>query len=326
MLSLGYSRYEASGVPEALLFGQPSAGGPPLFPLDRGWDVEAACHGPSRPFPSPEAQRAPGACEYQPTGDRTYNFWQKLPGDRLRLSNCYCYALDRFEGGWCFPGQGGGMGELLQNEMTCGGLAARAAADGAAPAPRSAAVGGPQPREGHYIALFLRPQEACDFPHCGPDFHLLRRDASGTWSHKAGETPATDRDANGAVITDPEAAALRGTYTQYCGYFHVVPPAMRVGTHAAAPDRATSGLQRWRAAGLAVEVAPLPYDPAGDVVDDAARRRGAEAMARLQRGEAAVEDRPASGQGGGGNGGQQEQQPQQRAQDQSSRKLLLRGA
>lgn len=34
--------------------------------------------------------------------------------------------------------------------------------------------------------------------------------------------PATNRDLFGALVTDPEAAALQGSY-QLCGYFRVEP-------------------------------------------------------------------------------------------------------
>jgi hypothetical protein len=64
--------------------------------------------------------------------------------------------------------------------MSCADLSRRVASDGAAPASRADALGGaPPPAGGHYIAMFLRPQEACDFPHCGPDFHFMRRDDGG---------------------------------------------------------------------------------------------------------------------------------------------------
>lgn len=32
------------------------------------------------------------------------SYWQKLPGDLRRLSNCYCYALDLRVNGFCTPG------------------------------------------------------------------------------------------------------------------------------------------------------------------------------------------------------------------------------
>lgn len=96
------------------------------------------------------------------------------------------------------------MGELLQNSMTCDDLASRVVADGGTKVSREAAVHGSVPSDGHYIALFYRPLESCDFAHCGKDFHFMRRDAGGAWSHKTGEAPVTDRDADGKQLTDPE--------------------------------------------------------------------------------------------------------------------------
>ena len=45
-----------------------------MSPLSGPWRLwsrqspQAVCHGPSRPFPSPKAENAPGACAYAPTG------------------------------------------------------------------------------------------------------------------------------------------------------------------------------------------------------------------------------------------------------------------
>lgn len=43
-------------------------------------------------------------------------------------------------------------------------------------------------------------------------------------------------------------------------------------------------LQRWRDAGYGVSVAPLPYDPAVDFVDEAAKAKERLALQRLQMG------------------------------------------
>ena len=55
------------------------------------------------------------------------------------------------------------------------------------------------------------------------DYHWYRQDADGMWSHKMGQTPATNRDNSNNLITDP-AAANRGAYTNFCGYFCVYEP------------------------------------------------------------------------------------------------------
>jgi hypothetical protein len=41
------------------------------------------------------------------------------------------------------------------------------------------------------------------------DYHWLRQDADGMWSHKPGWDRATNRDSDGALIFDPREAALR---------------------------------------------------------------------------------------------------------------------
>ena len=40
-------------------------------------------------------------------------------------------------------------------------------------------------------------------------FHFYRRDSDGLWSHKPGQTQATNRDASGRLIFDPRTADLR---------------------------------------------------------------------------------------------------------------------
>lgn len=307
-----YNRYEANNVPESLLFGDSQ-----LFPIDMGPSVESMCYGPSRPFPSQQAQQARGACEYEPSGRGEYSFWQKLPGDRLRLANCYCYATDQFQGSWCYPGLGSGMGELVQTSMDCADLSSRVQSDGGKPVARDTAVYGPVPSDGHYIALFYRPQWSCNFARCAPDFHFMRRDSGGAWSQKQGEAPVTDKDDAGKLITDPEAATLQGGYTEFCGYFHMDPSKLHIGTDRT-PDRVNNIVQRWRDAGLAVRVTPLPYNPSTDDVDEVQAAMDLMRLQRLQQQQ----------QGGG------DQQQQQRSssdgsssrQDvQSGGRKLLRG-
>jgi len=42
----------------------------------------------------------------------------------------------------------------------------------------------------------------------GYDYHWLRQDANGMWSHKPGWSPATNRDSAGKLIHDPRTAKL----------------------------------------------------------------------------------------------------------------------
>jgi hypothetical protein len=53
------------------------------------------------------------------------------------------------------------------------------------------------------------------------DYHWLRRDDSGRWSHKTGiGSPASDVDDSGNKITDP-VRCDRGEYVHFVGFFVV---------------------------------------------------------------------------------------------------------
>jgi hypothetical protein len=114
---------------------------------------------------------------------------------------------------------------MYRQKMTCKALSKGVISDGGQAVPRQTALAG-QPSSGHYIALMARP-ESCIKGHCyEADFHAMRKDSSGTWSWKHPGMPATNRDLFGALVTDPEGAALLGSY-QVCGYFKVEPQKVR---------------------------------------------------------------------------------------------------
>jgi hypothetical protein len=230
----------------------------PMFPTV-GYNVLLQCKGPGKAVDF--AQERAGACSFSPNPDNTFTYKEKQPGDRARLSNCYCYALERFAGGWCYPGQGGGAGELQQDKMSCPDLSKRVIADGGLPATKEEALSG-QPTVGHYVALMYRSAQGCGGgaggPRCMPDFHFLRKDSDGFWSQKLGEAPVTNLDRAGQRITNPEAVAKDGGYDEFCGYFKVVPKQMKVGT-VKVPDGVSVGLARWQSKGFNVELSPLPY-------------------------------------------------------------------
>jgi hypothetical protein len=75
-----------------------------------------------------------------------------------------------------------------------------------------------QPSEGHYVGLCIWP---------GFNFHWYRKDDSGYWSHKPGSTEVRDVDNSGHKITDPSLAD-RGGYTDFCGYFQVIPSKIKI--------------------------------------------------------------------------------------------------
>lgn len=54
------------------------------------------------------------------------------------------------------------------------------------------------------------------------DYHWYRQDSDGLWSHKPGTTPVTRLDNSNNLIIDPQTAN-RGPYTEFIGYFEVIP-------------------------------------------------------------------------------------------------------
>jgi hypothetical protein len=287
--------YEADKVPAALLnqggaalFDGGSAGGSvsePMFPLV-GYDVKRQCK--SGAVTEDPTQVKPGSCQYRANKDGTFTYWEKQPGDWARMSNCYCYALDVFKAAWCQPGAASGVA-IDQSTMTCDSLKKAITADGAKEVTAAQALN-TQPPSGHYIAMLLRPQSSCNFARCAPDFHFMRKDANGLWSHKAGEAPAANKDANGALIKDPKTAKISGQYTEFCGYFHVEPSKMNIGT-IPVPNLVSKGVQKWKDNGLKVHVQPLAYNAAVDAVDAQANYAAVQQRQfAVQRGEA-----PASG-------------------------------
>jgi hypothetical protein len=77
-----------------------------------------------------------------------------------------------------------------------------------------------KPAPGYYkVALLVKP--ATGGPNDGDvmDYHWVRQDSNGKWSHKPGETPVTNLDSSGKVIADPSKANFGGY--RFVGYFDV---------------------------------------------------------------------------------------------------------
>jgi hypothetical protein len=131
-------------------------------------------------------------------------------------------------GDTCQPGySNNGRGRSQYSDrMTCSALHLSVTDDGAVPVSRSEALSG-QPAQGHYIIMLARGGGCAGGDDCfEEDFHFLRKDASGTWSWKLPNMPASDKDLEGRPITDPETAPLPGHYTM-CGYYKVEPAKVR---------------------------------------------------------------------------------------------------
>lgn len=133
----------------------------------------------------------------------TPSYWN---GSRRTGNNCYNYTNNKATGTFAQPGKAAGS---QATTMSCAVVHAAAVADGLEPLGESY----PDPilnfKSG--AALVVAP---------GFDYHWYRLDEAGTWTHKPGQTNATNLDNSGSVITDPRTAN-RGVYTQFCGFFRI---------------------------------------------------------------------------------------------------------
>ncbi len=72
---------------------------------------------------------------------------------------------------------------------------------------------GPLNGAGYDIALFIVMNSRGDYE----DYHWLRQDSNGKWSHKRGLDPVTNTDASGNLINNPQVANMN--YDGYQGVF-----------------------------------------------------------------------------------------------------------
>jgi hypothetical protein len=118
-------------------------------------------------------------------------------------NNCYNYANDQVTNTYAQPGSAHGF--ACDPNVRCDDYQNAAAADLLV---RSHTFTNPLAAgRGWYVALTIWP---------GVDFHWYRQDANGCWSHKPGQTPATNLDNDGKPIWDPAMCRL-GPY-DFCSY------------------------------------------------------------------------------------------------------------
>lgn len=128
-------------------------------------------------------------------------------GDGVQYTNnCYNYACDIQNGSYAQPGHASGN---MYQMIDCPNVGPGAVSDGLIETDCEFGCG----RHGccHQVALVIAP---------GFDYHWYRRDRNGLWSHKPGETEATNLDNAGDFIIDPRTAD-RGPYTIFCGCYCV---------------------------------------------------------------------------------------------------------
>lgn len=133
-------------------------------------------------------------------------------------TNCYAFAVNDYQGhdAGKKPSPGRASGFIVPGVRDEDGaeIAYYAELDGLKPASTET-----EHLEGHYrVALVISPND---------DYHWYRENADGTWSHKRGHEPVTNKDAANQIITDPQKAARDyssqggDNYSHFYGFFHV---------------------------------------------------------------------------------------------------------
>ena len=135
---------------------------------------------------------------------KAWNFFP-LQGE----TNCYAYALNEPRTGWARPGNLSSMGSILFPLVPISTSKIRKCLlkDGLLEITEKEALSG----KFHAVALRIYPQT---------DFHFYRRDSSGLWSHKMGQTAVRRLDDDNRLIKNPRLATS-WRYSEFGGYFAV---------------------------------------------------------------------------------------------------------
>lgn len=129
------------------------------------------------------------------------NYWNNNATIRIH-NNCYNYANNKRTDTFAQPGRASGN---MYSALNCAEVGDGAESDGLLPLPLS----GQCPDGMTKVALVIAP---------GWDYHWYRQDSNGLWTHKPGQTSATNLDNSGNIITNPQTCNT-GIYTVFCGYF-----------------------------------------------------------------------------------------------------------
>ncbi len=140
-------------------------------------------------------------CSIPPYDPGYWNGW--FSGQKK--NNCYNYANNVKTNTFAQPGRASGTFCTFSSCMNAATISLYSQNDGIEPLPPGQECGGNE----DLLALVIAP---------GIDYHWYRQDSNGMWSHKPGQTKATNVDNSGNTIGNPETAD-RGIYTVFAGYF-----------------------------------------------------------------------------------------------------------
>jgi hypothetical protein len=149
----------------------------------------------------------------------------------IENNNCYAYATNMIRDSFPRPGRAGGNNPPSPGRAgyNCSSFVAAAESDGLVTTDCDKAC----PKCSYKVALVIKPTAK-------QDYHWYRQDNNGNWSHKPGESKATNVDNSKKTIVDPRTAD-RGLYTSFCGCLCVPPSKVKIRDVASASDSCIGG-------------------------------------------------------------------------------------
>jgi hypothetical protein len=127
-------------------------------------------------------------------------------------NNCYNYGANRETGTNAQPGRA--SGNMTYSGFVIGGMISSLLSDGWVPTDAYS----PSPEGKMRVFIALKPSTTT--PGVYLDWHLYRKGSDGMWSHKPGNTVASNLDQSGIPISNPETCN-RGFWTDPMGYWFI---------------------------------------------------------------------------------------------------------
>ena len=164
--------------------------------------------------------------------------WREINKEEyLKHTNCYSYAFNYIDYGdeKLQPGEIHGT---KYKKTTCDEIIQKVKNDYVNDDVEKTSLQEKLPEGRYKVSLFIdMDKQRKDTDSHDQDYHFYRQDCNGSWSHKPGTNEATNKDASGNAITNPENAdrnyekKCKGegrkdcgeehNYQTLCGYFSV---------------------------------------------------------------------------------------------------------
>jgi len=146
-------------------------------------------------------------CEFPNWKPELWN--ENIPKDIKKFTNCYSYALNRFEFNHTKKLQPGEINGKKYNKIDCDVIIEHIKKD--------------LNRNDIYLTTFNSKLNclqrkialAIDVNSKKKDYHFYREDNNKTWSHKPGSSDVTNKDASNNIIYNPEKADRDYSYKKY---------------------------------------------------------------------------------------------------------------